>query len=344
MSALKRIPKDTFVRDASHKRRGNIDVSDPAPPAVVRTRDRKRNTARDIETEPPSLPVETIAASAKQIAAAGGANLPVFREGMGSVDQSSYGSVGGVGILLDNGNIVYAGGQTIIKNQATVEEVRAVFLHSEQTVAEARTRLATAIVDRNNYQRAVDSKMKAWNRAIEHCDTAYAHVQALKAQQVEAQNEAINNTVSTGLIAIPRSAAIALELVAANQAFEVATQARGTVLTALQEKKTVLARAETEVKGNAMEVLIAESRLLAITARETVLAAQQALTDLHALDTLSHSFGNASTRPQTISQEAVEVIRTHMPTAQHTAEQVEMWTDYINRLTQNADATMENQQ
>lgn len=332
-----------LVRAAGHKRKTNVELPDRIP-AVVR--DRARFSVRDIHTEPPSPPVATdkVAATAKQIAEAGGANLPIFKEGMGPVDQSSYGSVGGVGILLGNGNIVYPGGQTIIRNQQTVAEVRALFLHHEQSVTEARNRLATAIDDRNNYQRSVASKTAAWNRAIEHCDTAYQKVLALKAQQIEAQAEAITNTVSTGIVAMPRTTAIAIELTAAESAFEIANQARAVVLEALQQKKQILARAETEVQGHAFEVLIAESKLLALTAREAIQTAQQTLESLHALDAVSHRYATASTRPQTISTDAVEVLRTHMPAAQHTAAQTQAWADYIDRLSNDPAATKESQQ
>lgn len=345
MSALKRIPKDTVVRDASHKRRGNIDAGDPVP-AVVRDRAHKRRPARD-EQPAPSTPVsiDKVVASASDIAKAAGAGVPLYRSGMDGMAEVPAGGAGGPAVILGNGNISYPSGATVILNPtaATPEAVRAIFLHAEQSVSEARTRLAAAIVDRNNQQRAVASKGKALSRATEHADAEFAKVSALKQQQAEVQDNAIADMISSGVLVMPRSAAFAIQLQAAEQASEIANQARGQLHEKIKELNVILDRANDIVRGHAFEVLIAESKLLALTAREAIQTAQQTLESLTALDAVSHRYATASARPQTISTEAAEVLKTHYPNAQHSTEQIDAWAAYIDRLSKDSTATKESQ-
>lgn len=334
-----------LVKDASHKRRGNIDVSDRVP-QVVRTRDARKGkliqkpVVRDTYPEPPPL-VDTISATARQLALAGGSKTPIFKDGMGGVDQSSYGSVA-MGVRLASGNTIYFGGPTVILDQ-TPEAVRALFLTGTQTLAEARTRLATAITDRDTAQQAVDSKLAAWDRAVQHSDAAYASVLTLRKRLADAKAESVDTLLVTGVISPPRSVAVSLELQAAEQAFEVSTKARATVLADLQERKLILQRSEEIVLGHAFEVLQSESSLLAVTAREAVQTAQAALESLHALENVSHRYTKDSTRPQVLSPTAIEAMSAYMPNAQGDAAQSDAWAEYIARLTKSADAIKENQ-
>lgn len=329
----------------SHKRSRNIDASIPA---VVRTRDTRKHNLPIAEKQPPApAPSDTVAATAQQLADAAGATLPIFQEGIGPVGDLPGGAVHYFWTPGEHGNIFYASGQTIIRNPATAEATRALFIAGEQTVTEARAKLSEAIKQRDEYQRAVDAKLKVWRRAMDHSDAAYATVTKLKKAQADAQAEAVKQTASTGIVTIPNTVAINLELQEAELAFDVSGKARATVLADLQDKKAILARAEKIVLAHAFEVTMAESSLLAEQAKYAVAVAEASFAALFSLEAVSVRYGgpaNANgqiTRPQVVSSAAIEVMRKYMPNGHADAEQIEQWAEYVTRLTKNADATKE---
>ncbi len=332
----------------SHKRSRNIDASIPA---VIRTRDARQRTNHNLpiaEKQPPApAPSDTTAATAQQLADAAGATLPIFDSGIGWEGDLPGGAVHYFWTPGEHGNIFYASGQTIIRNPAQAEAVRALFLAGEQTVTEARSKLAAAITERDEYQQAVDNKLAVWQRAMDHSDAAYATVTKLKKAQAEAQAEAVKQTAASGIVTIPNTVAINLELQAAQQAFDVSGKARATVLADLQELKGTLTRAEKIVLAHAFEVTMAESSLLAEQARYAVSIAQESFAALFSLEAVSVRYGGPAdangqiTRPQVVSPAAVEVMRKHMPQGHADAAQIEQWAEYVIRLTKDADATKE---
>lgn len=342
--------RDTILQSqvvrVSHKRSRNIDASIPA---VVRTRDARKHNLPIGEKQPPK-PIQasdTTAATVQQLADAAGATLPIFQEGIGAVGDLPGGAVHYFWTPGEHGNIFFASGQTIIRNPAQAEAVRALFLAGEQTVTEARSKLAAAITERDEYQQAVDNKLAVWQRAMDHSDAAYATVTKLKKAQAEAQAEAVKQTAASGIVTIPNTVAIEQQLREAEQAFEVSTKARATVLADLQELKGTLTRAEKAVLGHAFEVTQSESSLLAEQARYAVSIAQGSFESLFSLEAVSVRYGgpaNANgqiTRPQVVSPAAIEVMRKYMPNGNADAAQIEQWAEYVTRLTKDSTATKE---
>lgn len=342
--------RDTILQSqavrVSHKRSRNIDASIPA---VVRTRDTRKHNLPIAEKQPakPIQASDTTAATAQQLADAAGATLPIFQEGIGPVGDLPGGAVHYFWTPGEHGNIFFASGQTIIRNPAQAEAVRALFLAGEQTVTEARAKLSEAIKQRDEYQRAVDNKLAVWQRAMEHSDQAYQTVVTLRKQQADAKAEAVDTLLATGVISPPRTVAIEQQLREAEQAFEVSTKARATVLADLQELKGTLARAEKIVLAHAFEVTQSESSLLAEQARYAVSIAQESFAALFSLEAVSVRYGgpaNANgqiTRPQVVSPAAIEIMRKHMPNGNADAAQIEQWAEYVTRLTKDSTATKE---